>query len=201
MKTINQKIFKPILLGLLLLIISCETLELELLEDPDRISLSQADLDFFLNSNQLNLAEFFQGQKNVDGGMSEPGMEATRMIHMFGPLYRNAYNQDEFDEEWEIAYSTIISNNRALQPLAEEQEAFQHLGIAQVIEAYIVTTLVDYFGDVPYSEAVAGVSNPSRDSGSDVYAAMIELLDAAITNLNRDSASTYSAKFVLWRRQ
>lgn len=194
MKTITQKlIFKPILLGLFLFIFSCETLELELLDDPDKISLTQADLNFFLNSNQVNLARFFQGEINVDGGMSEPGMETTRMIHMFGPLYQNAYTPNQFNGEWEIAYSTIISNNRALQPLAEEQEAFQHLGIAQAIEAYVVTTLVDYFGDVPYSEAVAGISNPKRDSGSDVYAAMLELLDTAIVNLNKESKSSYTS--------
>lgn len=194
MKTINQKlVFKPILLGLLFFIFSCETFELELLDDPDEISLAQSDLNFFLNSNQVNLAHFFQGRIGVDGGMSEPGMEATRMAHMFGPLYKNAYTPNQFNGEWEIAYSTIISNNRALQPLAQEQKAFQHLGIAQVIEAYVVTTLVDYFGDVPYSEAVAGVSNPSRDSGSAVYKAMIELLDAAIVNLNAESSTTYSS--------
>lgn len=194
MKTINQKlVLKPILLGLLLFIFSCETFELELLDDPDEISLAQSDLNFFLNSNQVNLANLFQGRLGGDGGMSEPGMEATRMVHMFGPLYQNAYTPNQFNGEWQIAYSTIISNNRALQPLAQEQEAFQHLGIAQVIEAYVVTTLVDYFGDIPYSEAVAGVSNPSRDSGSAVYAAMIELLDAAIVNLNAESSTTYSS--------
>ena len=194
MKTINQKlVLKPILLGLLLFIFSCETFELELLDDPDEISLAQSDLNFFLNSNQVNLANFFQGRLGGDGGMSEPGMEATRMVHMFGPLYQNAYTPNQFNGEWQIAYSTIISNNRALQPLAQEQEAFQHLGIAQVIEAYVVTTLVDYFGDVPYSEAIAGVSNPSRDSGSTVYAAMLELLDVAIVNLNAESSITYSS--------
>ena len=192
-KTTQKIVFQSIILSSLFFIFSCETFELERLDDPDRISLTQADLDFFLNSNQVNLAEFFQGQIGVDGGMSEPGMEATRMIHMFGPLYQNAYTANQFDGEWEIAYSTILSNNRALQPLAEEQEAFQHLGIAQIIEAYVITTLVDYFGDVPYSEAVAGVSNPSRDSGSEVYEQMISLLDSAITNLNLTSARTYSS--------
>lgn len=53
--------------------------------------------------------------------------------------------------------------------------------------------MIDYFGDVPYGEAVAGVSNPKRDSGSDVYAATIELLDAAIANLNKESASFYTS--------
>ena len=193
MKTINKYLLKTFLIGTFFFVISCETTKLELLDDPDAISLTQADLDFFLNSNQFNLAEFFQGSIGVDGGMSEPGMEATRMIHMFGPLYQNAYDADEFDEEWETTYSTIISNNRALEPLAQSLEAFEHLGIAQIIEAYVVTTLVDFIGDIPYTEAVAGISNPSRDPGDVIYGEMLALLDRAIENLNRTSAISYSS--------
>lgn len=186
MKTIPQKIFRLALIGLVLIIPSCETIELELLDNPDRISLNQSDLNFFLNSNQVNLANFFQG-------VTEPGMETTRQIHMSGPLYQNAYSANLLDFEWRTTYSTIISNNRALEPLAESLEAFQHLGIAQVIEAYVVTTLVDYVGDIPYSEAVAGIPNPSRDPGDEIYGAMITLLDEAIANLNATSALTYSS--------
>jgi hypothetical protein len=187
MKTINKKyILQTLLVGLLFFVISCETTELELLDDPDAISLTQSDLNFFLNSNEVSLANFFEG-------MTEPGMETTRMIHMFGPLYQNAYSSNLLDGEWQATYSTIISNNRALEPLAVSLEAFQHLGIAQVIEAYAVTTLVDYVGDVPYSEAVAGISAPSRDPGDEVYGAMLALLDTAITNLNATSAISYSS--------
>ncbi|MFK7814648.1 MAG: SusD/RagB family nutrient-binding outer membrane lipoprotein [Maribacter sp.] len=182
--------------GLLFLGFSCETTELDLLDDPDRVGLSEANLDFFLNSNQFNLAEFFEGDASLNGGnggMSNPGLEVTRLGHLNGLIYQNAYTANEFDVEWEAVYSTIISNNRALEPLAIEQQAFQHLGIAQIIEAYAVTTLVDFMGDVPYSEAVAGVSNPSRDPGDQVYGAMLALLDEAIDNLNADSAISYSS--------
>lgn len=186
MKTINKNLLKSVFLSLFFFIISCETVEVELLDDPNAVSLTQADLNFFLNSNQVSYANFFEG-------MTEPGMEATRLTHMFGPLYQNAYTSNEFDTEWETVYSTIISNNRALEPLAVTQGAFQHLGIAQIIEAYVVTTLVDYFGDIPYSEAVAGVSNPSRDSGNEIYNEIISLLDSAISNLNATSTITYSS--------
>ena len=112
MKTINKNLIsKSILLGLFFFVFSCETVELELLDDPDAISVSQSDLDFFLNSNEVTLANFFEG-------MTEPGMEATRLIHMDGPLYRNAYSPSDLDTEWERVYSTIISNNRTLEPVA-----------------------------------------------------------------------------------
>lgn len=196
MKKINNKsLLKIFATSLLILGTACETIELDLLDDPDAISLSQADLNFFLNSNQVNLAQFFEGTaaNGGNGGMSNPGMEVTRLGHMNGLVYQNSYTANEFDAEWETVYSTIISNNRALEPLAIEQEAFQHLGIAQVIEAYAVTTLVDFMGDVPYSEAVAGISNPSRDPGDQIYGAMLDLLDEAIVNLNATSAINYSS--------
>ncbi len=192
MKTINYKL---IFLALFFTIASCETIELELVDDPDEVSLSQADLNFFLNSNEVALADIFQGRIGRDerDGVSGAGMETTRMIRMAGPTYQNAYTSDKFDIVWEYTYSRIISNNRALEPLANEQGAFQHLGISQLIEAYVVTTLVDYVGDIPYSEAVAGISNPSRDSGADIYAAMFALIDTAIGNLNKTSAISYSS--------
>jgi len=196
MKKINHKsLLKIFAAGLLVFGTACETIELDLLDDPDAISLSQANLDFFLNSNEVTLAEFFEGttDNGGNGGMSNPGMEVTRLGHMNGLVYQNSYTANEFNFEWEQVYSTIISNNRALEPLAIEQEAFQHLGIAQIIEAYAVTTLVDFMGDIPYSEAVAGISNPSRDPGDQTYGAMLVLLDQAIANLNATSAITYSS--------
>jgi hypothetical protein len=164
---------------------SCETTELELLNDPDQISPSNSDLNFFLNSNLVSLANLFEG-------LTTPGMESTRLTQMAGPLYQTAYTPDELNFEWSTTYATIISNNRVLEPLAESLEAYQHLGISQIIEAYAVTSLVDYVGDIPYTEAVAGISNPSRDPGDQTYGAMLDLLDNAIANLNKTSAISYN---------
>lgn len=185
MKTIKNNIYKLFFLVLLGFTYSCETAELELLDDPDQISPADSDLNFFLNSNLVSLANLFEG-------LTEPGMETTRMIHMFGPLYQTAYSPDALNGEWSAMYSTIISNNRVLEPLAESLEAYQHLGISQIIEAYAVTSLVDYVGDIPYSEAVTEISNPSRDPGDQVYGAILTLLDAAIVNLNKTSALSYN---------
>ncbi len=184
MKTIQNNIFKLCLLVLLGFTYSCETTELEILNDPDLISPTDSDLNFFLNSNLVTLGNLFEG-------LTEPGMETTRLLHMFGPLYQD-YAATSLDFEWSATYSTILSNNRVLEPLAESLEAYQHLGISQIVEAYAITSLVDYVGDIPYSEAVAGISNPSRDPGDEIYGAMLTLLDDAIANLNKTSALSYN---------
>jgi hypothetical protein len=56
------------------------------------------------------------------------------------------------------------------------------------MEAYTIVTLVDMFGDIPYSEALDPTNlNPKLDAGADVYAKAIELLDKAIVNFNATS--------------
>lgn len=167
-------------LGLLFGVISCETLELELVDDPNALNSTNASPDFYLNAIQLDLAEFFND-------VTERGMETTRILHMFGPLYQNAYAPSAGDFAWDKAYAGILADVRSLAPLANEQELYMHLGIAQVAEAYVMATMVDTFGDVPYSESIDGVSfNPVADPGLQTYQAMHTVLDNAIANFNKE---------------
>lgn len=163
---------------------SCETTDLEILENPNALAPGQADVDFFLNSIQVDLASYFEA-------ITEEGMEVTRILHMFGPLYSNAYTADQFNFPYSLAYADIISDSRALRVNAEEQELFTHVAISKVIEAYVMLSLVDYFGDVPYSEAIDGtnIPNPNVDSGAEIYAAVEVLLDEAIADFGKDELS------------
>ncbi len=90
------------------------------------------------------------------------------------------------------AYLGILADIRAMTPLAEEAELTHHIGISQFIEAYLMVSMVDYFGDVPYSEivqAAEGNFSPKVDPGADIYAAALDLLDQAIANFNAAAAA------------
>ncbi len=182
MKTINS-IKKIFLLSLLTTIINgCETLELDILDSPNALNPSTANPEFYVNAIQLSLKNFFYE-------VTEPGMETTRILHMFGPLYQNAYAPSDLDNAWSIAYSGIMPDVRALEAVAEEQGLYTHLAIGQLAEAYAITTLVDYLGDIPYSESNDGESfNPVADSGASIYANMLSLIDSAISNLNAEES-------------
>lgn len=160
---------------------SCETTELEILDNPNAPTPLQGDTDFYLNNVQTTLSAFFTG-------VSDDGMEVTRLSHMFGPTYANAYDPGEFNGIWSNAYAGILIDIQNLIPLATETERFTHIAIAQTIQSYVAMTLVDFYGDIPYSEALQGASNisPNLDSGSDVYDQVEILLDEAIANFNRD---------------
>ncbi|MEX0289066.1 MAG: SusD/RagB family nutrient-binding outer membrane lipoprotein [Flavobacteriaceae bacterium] len=170
---------------------SCEVTELEILDDPNAVAPAQSDIDFFLNSIQVNALTMFEGTPLDNNELSEVGMEVTRMGHMFGPTYQAAYTPTNLNGAWRAVYSNALPDIRTMVPLAEEQELYTHVGIAKVLEAYMMITMVDFFGDIPYSEAVKGVEfpNPNVDPGADIYAAMEALLNEAISDFGRNEKS------------
>ena len=67
----------------------------------------------------------------------------------------------------------------------------QYLGIAQLLKAYVVSTMVDLFGDIPYTEALNGDSetaivNPNFEDDAAIYAKMLLLVDEGIKGVTND---------------
>ena len=169
-----------ICLGVILILGSCETTELDLTSNPNALSPEQADATFFLNSIQVDFAYWVNS-------MGDRGGELTRINNMNGRTYNNVYFPNTWDDLWSSAYRGMLEDIRLMNILAEEACLSFHIGMGKVFQAYIMLTLVDYFGDVPYSEALQGaegVLNPAADSGEAVYDASIALLDSAIQDFN-----------------
>jgi len=179
MKTLF-KIFSIALVGLLM---SCETTELSLRDNPNQVSPSQAEVEFLYNSVQTNFGGFVQSLGSTSG-------EVVRVNYMFGRSYQNAYSPQAFDFRWRQAYQIMFSDMDVMNPKAIEEEKFIHMGQAQIMKAYTLVTLVDMFGDIPFSQAGQPVEfpNPIADSGADVYAAALDLLDQGLSNLSGSSA-------------
>ena len=181
MRKINNLIKMLVLCGGLFFA-SCETTELDLTQNPNALAPAQADPDFYLNAIQISFAYLTESFGNTAGAL-------TRIDYMNGRDYANAYSPSNFDGRWSSAYQTIMNDIKELNIIADETGLTRHKAMGQVIEAHILLTLVDFFGDIPYTEALAGAENlnPVADSGASVYAAAIALLDGAITNFNNSA--------------
>ena len=102
---------------------------------------------------------------------------------MSGRNYAQVYSPSNFDGVWSSAYGGMMEDLRLMNILADDAGLTIHKSMGQVLQAYTMITLVDFFGDVPYSEALkAGEGNlsPVADSGDAVYNAALDLLDEAI---------------------
>ena len=205
--------------GVLMVFTSCESTELDLRDNPNALTPEQASVDFFLNAIQEDFARQFEGDADNDpndnwpsGGVADGfnafGMDLVRVWNMFGRNYASVYSASDMDDEWLNAYQGILADIRAAEPLMEEQGLAQHRGITQFIEAYLMISMVDMFGDVPYTEAIQGTElnfNPVVDDGQSIYDAMEDLVDDAIANFGLAAVGTppdpfYGNDYTLWIR-
>ena len=172
---------------------SCETTELEITSDPNFLSPEDANVDLFINGVQEDFARFVQGFGDI-------GSEMTRIDYMSGRNYANVYTPQTFNGLWRSAYQGMREDIRVMKSLAGTGTAdakFRYqVGMARVMEAYVMVTLVDFFGDVPYTESLRADDldlesrlNPRKTPGSDIYDAMFAQLDDAIADFQSGQAA------------
>jgi len=97
-----------------------------------------------------------------------------------------------------------LNDIKQMKAAAQSSGDLIFVGVAQVLEALMIGTAADLFGDVPYSEAASGIggagpviATPKLDDQAAVYAAIQTLLDEAIDNLGSGEGSgPGSADFV-----
>ena len=178
MKKLNK--LSVLALTSLFILSSCETTELDLTSNPNALSPENASVELFINNVQEDFAYFVNS-------LGDTGARLTRIAQLSGDrMYQDAYSPGSFSGIWSSAYQGMMEDIRVMNTIAADQGLTYHIGMGQVIQAYILLTLVDYFGDVPYTEALLGSENlnPAADSGQSVYNSALGLLDAAISNFN-----------------
>jgi hypothetical protein len=166
-----------------IMVSSCE---LDLLDNPNAVTPNNIDVNFLLSNIQTSFSGHFNN-------VSDPGMRLTRMLNQGAAIYENAVGPGNFNGTWTTAYAGILNDVKTIIPIAEKSELFVHAGIARTIRAYVSSSLVDGFGDVPYTDALNAENfTPKADGGASVYTAAIADLDKAIENFNATSKGAAS---------
>lgn len=94
-----------------------------------------------------------------------------------------------FGTQWFRLYDTL-TDLTDLEILAEEEGATQLVGIAKILKAYNLATLVDAWGDAPYSEAFFGEElNPAYDDQENLYDEIFTLLEDGIEQLQQENST------------
>jgi Starch-binding associating with outer membrane/Susd and RagB outer membrane lipoprotein len=185
----KNKFFKLFLTAAMFMTMaSCKDFNLDSgLDNPNEVGVAQLDQDLLMNQIETEFAITFEE-------MTEKGMKLTRMSTLTsdggGDKYENAYLPTSFNLIWSGAYQKVLNQIELLLPKVDAAGFTVHAGAARVLKAYTLVTLVDMFGDVPYSQALKGISgaanfNPGVDSGKAIYEAALKILDDAIVSLNK----------------
>lgn len=186
---------------------SCDYFDLDINEDPN--NPSQTTPDLLLTSAQYNIADNLAGGTN-DAQLGFAGILASfdnfnMSNSAFNGIWNNMYAGPLKDLEGIIEVSSVDNNGDG------NADNPHYLAIAQTLKAYVASTMVDLFGDIPYSEALQGdadnaIKNPNFDTDADVYNACFGLLDQAIANFALASPvavrgdAIYGGNITRWRK-
>ncbi len=174
-----KNLSKYSLIGLIVLLSACQATELDLLTDPNNPAPETAEINFVANAAQLDFVTF------VDEASDET-MPYVRMVAMAdGSRYNNQDGPTSFDFIWRRANADIIPDLDLIITSSDENGFTATSSVARILKAYVLFTLVDMFGDIPYSQSQQGtdVISPPADDDQAVYEAAAALLDRAITDL------------------
>ena len=164
---------------------SCETVELEKLQDPNALSPDQADPTLLFNSVQLNY-------KNTVTTFNNLGGQLSRIDYMGGRVYYENYPGSTLSGAWSNLYSGMIPDIENIEALNTEGTYDYILGISKAMEAHVLMLFVDYIGDVVYTEANMPdeFPSPSLDDDQEVYQSAMALLNEATSLLNSSTESS-----------
>lgn len=188
MKNTSKNILFCSLAFLILLFSSCETVDLDGLKNDNEKGSELSDPVYGFNYVQVVLADFVNNANNIT-------QDLTRQYAMTsGKTYDNAFEPVNSNDIWISAYS-ILGTIKSYESKAIANNQFELLGASKIVKAYVMFSLVDLFGDVPYSEALLGNENlnPAYDSGAIVYKKALAELDEAIVLLDKPLNSTLVA--------
>ncbi|MDH5610464.1 MAG: SusD/RagB family nutrient-binding outer membrane lipoprotein, partial [Cyclobacteriaceae bacterium] len=164
---------------------SCEIYDLDINTDPN--NPTKASLDLLLPTIQINWAYHYQSINDISAGI---------MGHTSNSDGLN-FTQNSFDGLWSAIYLSEVSDlDEYVKAASLEDEngvllTPGPLGVGKIYKAHIFSTLVDVFGDVPFTEAAQGNDDgnvaPAYDDQTAIYTACLTMLDEAIGHLSSTS--------------
>lgn len=110
-------------------------------------------------------------------------------------------NATDVNDIWVQAYSDEMINAKRLVDVATTNENWAYVAIGKTILAWTAIRVTNFWGDVPFSEALNGANSttpPKFDSQESIFLAAQALLDEAIAALGKSSVLTPSADDLLY---
>ena len=126
----------------------------------------------FTQPDNYQFISFWYGLMSISGGYSQP----TNLTQ---------YNllASDYQNNWRNHYENLL-NYDYIEKAASTVNQQSFKAIAKIMKVYIYQTLVDVYGNIPYSEALQtdkGILKPKYDAQQTIYEDLVVQLDAAMT--------------------
>ena len=120
------------------------------------------------------------------------GIAATYVQYTANPAASGAgdtYQIVDYTGTWDALY-LAMADIYDMKQTATTQNSSEYLGVADVLLSYHLTLVNDLWGSAPYANAfVTSTLTPSYDSGEELYTSSMALIDEAIAELAKTTAT------------
>lgn len=141
--------------------------------------------ELILPSAQVQIAGTVNGYYSILGGIWSQHWTQSHVASQ----YRNEDRYDlpasdrSYNNAWSDIYSDALVDLQSVRSSALENEEWNSYLQATLLMAYTYQILVDFYDQIPFSEAlqgIDGISEPKFDAGQDVYDGLISMIDDAM---------------------
>lgn len=87
---------------------------------------------------------------------------------------------------YQFFFVASAANLKDLEEKAMEEEAWHYVGAAKAIRALGFMLMVDWYGEMPYTEALGEAITPVFDDGKTIFEGCLQDIDEAIEYFNRE---------------
>ncbi|MEL6658782.1 MAG: SusD/RagB family nutrient-binding outer membrane lipoprotein [Bacteroidota bacterium] len=150
---------------------------------------SPGDLDLLLADMTATTAYNLVG----GGNWSRYGAQWMQNIaNNAAPPNNDTYriNTSDCNNEWAFySYAGVLINAKKMIEIGEEAGQEHHVGVAKILMAHNYALLADWWGDIPFSDALLRENNgrPLFDQQELVYTGIQDMLDEGIAALGKES--------------
>lgn len=189
----KNKIVKLFFTGLILSFASCENY-LDVNDSPNSALLSQITPNLALSAAETQTFRVITGDnRNIEGGIFSTNLNQFGNVMMnswsgnvntftdpYGSEYRSTMTTSFYQNIWNYGYVNIANlNNISIYPSTDYDN---HKAIAKILKSFYMQSIVDMYGDCPYTQAFLGNANltPAYDDDKQIYRSLLTNLDEAI---------------------
>jgi hypothetical protein len=191
--------------------LSCENY-LDVNEDPNNPTQNTITPDLLLAGGLHDpYNNIFPGSANRLGNafMNNWGPNVNSFTGGFLDEFQLRITSNFYDIIWDNLYRDLGTFQLILDN--EEEIYDNHKAISRIMKSFYFQYLVDLYGDIPYTEALAGGENltPTYDDETEIYRDLISELDVALSEIeNSDSDDlsvgsediVYQGDLEMWRK-
>ncbi len=169
----------------LITISSCDDY-LDINDDPNNPTYAQIN----------NLMPFSQAAIFGSIGMGNASLSELVSVYSHHTVQRGKHDdykitENEFaiSQSWEKFYALVLPDLNVVIEKASETNVWSYVGMSKLLKVQMFSTMIDMWGDMPYSEASKGaeVTFPKFDDDKEIYKDLFRLGLEALADLEKTS--------------